>query len=357
MERFLERLDDLVFLDVKKEALKNFIDIDEEYLSLPMFTDRMVVASINITKSDEIPMKNFIEGIFYSLGVCDNIKNKLKYVEIIKSRPECFNYIKGEIYKNIKEEKLFKAYLLLKGLFTIEENLENYEKLLKLCFELMSKNFKFIEEMKDIISIGKEKNLIISHLYESYLYYHLKEFDNAKSSLDDFLAHGGSLTKEQLDFKDDLSNIVNYNLGKEKIFEDPSFALKLLIPLMDDFSDDPSLLYYIALGYRKLGIYEKAIFYLKEALFIDESFMDCLNEMGLNYALLGLYDEAIRYFEKVYSSLKNIEVINNLILCYHYINNKTMVSKLIEEGKIIAKDDEIFLKTIEMIKNEEFKKD
>lgn len=357
MGQFLDRLDDLIFLDIKKEALKGFINIEDDFLTLPMLTGSMVKDSDRITKSEEIPMKNFIEGIFYCLGVCDTIKDKDRYIEIVKNRPECIDYIKGEIYRNIKDEKILKSYFLLNGLFIIEDTLENYEKLLNICFDLAIKNSKFVEEMKGIIDIGKENKFIISYLYESYLYYHLKEFTNAKISLEHFFEHGGSLTEEQEKFKKDLFNIVNFNLGKEKINEDPSLALKLLIPLIDDFNDDPSLLYYVALGYRKLGIYEKAIYYLKEALFIDESFMDVLNEMGLNYALMGLYDEAIKYFERVYSASKNIESINNLILCYYYTKNETMVAKLIEEGKTVSKDDEIFLKTIDMINNNSIEKD
>ncbi len=351
MERFLERLDDLVFLDIKKEAIRSLAVIEGDYFPLPMLAERMIKESGDISKHDEVPFKYFIEGIFYCLGVDNNIKNKDKYIEILKNNLQSFNYIKGEIYRKISEEKILKAYFLLKGLFTVEDNLDNYDKLLKVCFEISVKNAKFIDEFKEIIATGKEKKLIISYLYEGYLFYHLKEYNNSKNALEEYVLNGGILTKEQENFKKELLNIVNFNLGKEKIFDDTSNALKLLLPLLDEFDDDPSLLYYIALGYRKLSIYEKAIFYLKEALFIDESFVDVLNELGLNYALMGLYDEAIKYFEKVYSSSKSIEAINNLLLCHYYMGHNEMVTKLIDDGNKVSKDDEIFLKTVEMIKS------
>ncbi|MCL2322956.1 MAG: hypothetical protein FWC47_12745 [Oscillospiraceae bacterium] len=343
MGQFLDRLNDLVFLDIKKDAIKSIVIIDEECVPLPIFTEKII--------NEELPMTNFIEGIFYCLGVCENIKNKDIYLAILKNYKTSNSFIKGEIYNNIKDEKIQKAYFLLRGLFVIEDTLDNYSKLLTICFDLAVKNTKFIDEMKDLIDLGKQKDMMISHLYESFLKHHLKDYDGSKKALEEYIILGGILTQEEENFKNNLFNIVNFSLGKEKIFDDPSSALKLLIPLLDDFSDDPSLLYYVALGYRSLQLNEKAIFYLKIALSIDQSFVDVLNELGLNHAILGQYNEAIKYFEIVYSSLKSIESINNLLLCYYYNGNKAMVSKLIREGKEVSKDDEIFLRTIEMINN------
>ncbi len=350
MEQFIERLDDIVFLDIKKETLKNIIHVDEDYISLPILTERIM--ELGLKEREEIPTKYFIEGIFYALGVYDKIKNHEQYMKILENTLGSINYIKGEIYTKIKEEKTLKAYFLLRGLFCIEKNIENYDKLSKLCFNIVSKNNEFIEEMKKIINIGKNNNYITSYLYESYLFYHLKEYENSKKCIEEYLSKGGKLTPYEENFKQDLWNIVNFNLGKEKVLDEPNEALKLLVPLIDDFSDDPSLLYYIAQGYRKIGLYEKAIYYLKEAEFIDRDFLDVLNELGLNYALLGLYNDAILYFERVYLSSKSIESINNLILCYHYTDNGKRVRELMDEGLKIYKDDEIFLKTIDIIKRE-----
>lgn len=67
---------------------------------------------------------------------------------------------------------------------------------------------------------------------------------------------------------------------------------------MNKLEDNPTVYYYVAVAYRMLENYDKAIYYLNKALEIDNGLIDAVNELAINYAALENYDIAIKYLRK-----------------------------------------------------------
>ncbi|MNP49592.1 Tetratricopeptide repeat protein [compost metagenome] len=120
--------------------------------------------------------------------------------------------------------------------------------------------------------------------------------------------------------------------------------------MLDRFGDNPSLFYYVALCYRKLENYEKAIYYLNESIAIDSSIVETINEMGINYASLEDFENAIKYFRKAFEATRDIEICTNLIMCYLNSGDLKQARLHLEIAEKINKDDEIVKEIKEYMK-------
>lgn len=322
-EKLKERLSGMLFLQLKEEAIyktfkidiKNYKNIEEVYV--PVDTKYLSSNIENEEAINNLPITVFLEGMFFSLGVDEGFKYNKVYIDIIKSVPSCKNFIKGSIAKSVKEEDLEKAFILVNGLLRIEKDKEVFNKALIICEAIREKNNSFTEVEEDII----EEYLVYHDDKEGYFYKSLilrdkEEYELSLINLDEYLNKGGEKTKEILDFRQWLQSAVNYENGKALVYDNPKKAIELLSSLLEEFEDNPLLYYHLAVSYRVLGLNEKSIYYLNDALRIDSAFAEPLNELGLNYACLGHYETAIEYFKKVFEVTKSIEVCTNIAMCY-----------------------------------------
>lgn len=343
---FSEKLSKILFVEISKDKLQEIFKISSgETIYMPIKSDSIIQKVKEGETLEDIPMSFFVESMFYVIGADEQFKYNIIYMEILKNMPKSADYIKGVIFKEIKSDKLEDAYLLLKGLSTIEATTEIYEKLFKLLENLKTLEPLYNEEEHNLISQAKSDllNSSLPYYYECFLFKSEGKFDAALLSLISYIEKGGELTPDISDLKHSLENAVKYDEGKKLVNVSPAEALKLLLSLIDEFADDAELFYYIAMSYRVLKNYDKAIYYLNEARTIDSNFVEVVNELGVNYACLGNYTVAVKYFRKAFEVTKSVEICTNLIMCYIDMGDLTSARNHFELAKKLAPKDEIVL--------------
>lgn len=351
---FSEKLEKVLFLEVDKNKLEDIFNVKiGETIYLPIKSDEIVKEIKNGNNMDKISMGNFIETMFFVMGADNNFKYNKYYKKMLKDSEESIKFIKGKIFNLIEKKNFEDAYITLKGLIEIDTSKDNFEKLLLLVEQLRTLDKSYIEE--ELWVIDETKGLFeeypLPYLYESIISKEKGEYAKALFLLDNYIAKGGEESKEITDLRLALKNIVDYEEAKEMVYDSPKVALEILIPLIDEFEDDPLIYYYVAIGYRILKNYEKAIYYLNKSINIDSAIPEVINELGINYAALGEYEKAIGYLRKVFEATKAIEVCTNLIMCYLDIGKINEAKSHLEIAKKIKPDDEIVIELDEALKN------
>lgn len=347
---FTEKVSKLIFLEFKKESITKIFKIEvSENLYLPVRPLRVANKVKDGEKFEKIPVSFFIEGMFYVLGGDKTFKFNSTYLKILNvNKEESVQYIKSIIFDEVKKGSYEDAYLLLNGLLNIEKNEENYDKLIMVLEELrrIDNNFQQ-EELTVLDEAEKLEGYYKPYFNKSVIYYEQEKYEDAWFYINTYIEKSNDDSKEVLELKHALSNIRKYEAGKALIYDKPKEALIYLIPLLDEFSNDAILNFNIAVAYRVLGNYEKAIYYLNDAVAIDSSIVEVINELGVNYAALNNYDIAIKYLRKAFEATKSIEVCTNLIMCY-LNNGDTKQAKLhYDIAKKINPKDEIVIQLSE----------
>jgi len=340
---FSEKLSALLFLEIKKNSkINDYVILDDIYF--PVRTNEIIQKVKKKEDFDNIPVNLFIEGMFYVLGADEHFKYALEYKKIIKTIPSSIGFIKGVIFKEIQNENYEEAYIVLKGLLSIVENNENYDKIFLLVEKLRSTNIMFMgEELKLIENAKKITDYSKPYLYESLVFNSESKHEVALIALNKYIASGGELTTEVIELKNNLETITSFQKGKELVPTNPKAALQIFIPLMDELGDRPDIYYHSAVAYRILQNYEKAIYYLNEAVAIEEDLIEVIIEFGINYACLENYELAIRYFREAFEVTKSIEVCTNLVMCYINVKNIEQAKLHLDMAKKIDPLDEIVI--------------
>lgn len=348
---FSERLESVLFLDIKRETLMSLFKVYlDENIYMPIKSAKLIEKIQSGEALEEIPVSFFVEGMFYVLGVDDKFKYNSNYKEMLLSIPNAAQLVKGIIFNSVKQEHHEDAYIFLKGLVQIEENEENLERLLSLAEAIRAKDKSFKQEELYIIEKAKTfENLSTPYLYEAIIKREAGDFEAALFSINTYISKGGQKTPDIIEFTNSLKGIVTFERGKELLYEDAESALKLLIPLLEEYGDNASLYYHIAVGYRILENYEKAIYYLNEALAIDDALVEVVNELGINYASLGDFNKAIQYLRKAFEATKSVEICTNLIMCYFNSGDMEQAKNHLDIAKKLDDKDEIVIELNEII--------
>lgn len=351
---FSEKLEKILFLEVDENKLEDIFKVKiGEKVYLPIKGDEIVEEVKKGNNMERISIGNFIEAMFFIMGADKNFKYNRYYISMLKNTTESIKFIKGKIFKLIEEKNYEDAYITLKGLIQIDANKENFEKLLLVVEELRSLDKSYIDEELWILDKAKElfEDYPLPYLYESTISKEKGEYSKALFLLNNYISKGGEESKDITDLRVALKNVVDYEEAKEMLYDSPKSSLEILIPLIDEFEDDPLIYYYVAIGYRMLENYEKALYYLNESINIDSAIPEVINELGINYAALGEYEKAIGYLRKVFEVTKAIEVCTNLIMCYLNIGKINEAKSHLEIAKKIKPDDEIVIELDEALKN------
>ena len=341
--KFAEKLSTLLFLSVKEETIKNIfgIIVDKE-VYMPVPAARVTENIKNGEDTENISVNFFAEGMFYVLGADENFIYNSTYKNILSNNQGFASYIKGLIYQFLKDKNYVDAYIITKGLSYVEESKEVYDKLLLLADYLRTNNDDFEEE--EIELIDRFKNIdgyAMPYLYEAAIKREKGDLDAAVFSINNYFARGGEGTPEALELKINVKIEADYKRGRELAAEQPKEALELLLPLSDEIKDDAAILYYIAVAYRTLGNHEKAIFYLNEAMMIDDAMPEVVNELGINCACLEDYESAVLYLRKAFEATKAIEICTNIVLCYINLKNLEQAQLHLDIAKKLDSEDEI----------------
>lgn len=340
---FSEKLAALLFLEIKKNSkINDLVILDDIYF--PVRTNEIIQKVKKKEDFKNIPVNLFIEGMFYVLGADKHFKYNEEYKKIINSVPNSTGFIKSVIFKEIKDENYEEAYIILKGLLVIEESIDNYDKIFLLVDKLRLNNTMFKDEQLKLVE--KAKN--ISHYSNPYLYEALvlnseNKHELALMALRNYTMNGGEQTLDVIELKNSLETITNFQKAKELVSTRPKDALKILIPLINQLGDRPDIYYNCAVAFRILKNYEKAIYYLNEAVAIDKDLIEVINEFGINYACLENYEMAIQYFRKAFEVTKSIEICTNLVMCYINVKNIEQAKIHLDIAKKIDAKDEIVI--------------
>ncbi|MCB2289061.1 capsular biosynthesis protein [Clostridium sp. CS001] len=349
---FAEKLATILFLEIKKNSkINEFVILEDIYF--PVRTNEIIEKVKKNESFDNIPVNLFIEGMFYVLGADELFKYNKEYKEIIRAIPNSTGFIKGVIFQEIKNENYEEAYIILKGLLSIEENQENFDKIFMLVDKLRNTNVMFKEEEQELIQKAKEiPGYSNPYLYEALVFNSEKKYDLALIALSNYFANGGEQTTEIIELKNDMENVTKFQKAKEIVHDNPKAALEIFIPLMEQIGDSPDIYYHTAVAYRILKNYEKAIYYLNEAVVMDEDLIEVINEFGVNYACLENYETAIKYFRKAFEVTKSIEICTNLVMCYLNVKDFHQARMHLDIAKKINPEDEIVIQLENMLKEE-----
>ena len=336
-----EKLSQLLFLEIDGDGfVKSLgkdpkeVNVNEVYIPIdPKHLSQDVKSGY---KLESLPINYLVEGMFFALGGDKDFKFNKEYK---------------------KEENMVEAFMLLKGLSEISDETEVYENLLLICESLRERNKAYNETQLEICDKCKanRSDLALPYLYSAIAYNDMGQYDKAYVDINEYLAKGGERNEIVEVLYNEIKDSADYEEGKEDLIEEPEDALKRLLPLADKFQDNAILIYYIATAYRRLGNFEKAVYYLNECLSIDDSIVEAVNEMGINYASLGIYDEAIKYLRKAFESTRDIEVCTNLIVCYLNAGKIEEAKQHLDIAKAINKDDEIVKEIETFMKNNNIK--
>lgn len=348
-----EKLSNVFFITLDSQRIKALFNSEvNENIYMPIGTESLI-KDIKAGKNvDKIPMAVFIEGMVMVLGIDEEFKYNDDYIKLIKNIPQSIKFIKGKIADCVKKDKLEDAYILLNGLIKIESNKENYTKILSLLNTLRVDDEGYNEESKRIINLAKGfDNFLEPLLIEAQIHREEKKYEAALFSINQYLSLGGEETKEISDIKASMKRIVEYEEGKQLIYDSPKEGLVKLLGLVEEMGDNPSIYYYIAVAYRNLENYEKAIYYLNDSLNIDNSFPEVFNELGINYAALNDYENAVVYLRKAFEVTGSIEICTNLIMCYINITDFDNARTHIDIAKRIKPEDEVLIEIENYMKN------
>lgn len=351
--RFKSKLSNLLFLEIeKKRGMSIFKTNINEDIYMPIATENIIQKVNNGEKVENIPIAFFIEGMFFVLGADEEFRFNEVYKKLISSVPKSVEFIKGRIAEKAKNNNYEDAYILLKGLNTVENSTEIYDKLIMLLEKLKLSDKAYEEEELKIIAESKQiEDYANPYLYEAFIKKDRGDYDGALFCINTYTSKGGEETAEITEFKNSLKIVLNYDEAKKLVYEEPEKALAIFIPLTNELGNNSEIYYYIALGYRILENYDKAIYYLEKSLEIDNSYPEVLNELGINYASLGNFESAIPYFRKVFEVTKSIEVCTNLVMCYLNIGNYDQAKVHLEIAKKLDSKDEIVMQLENMIKD------
>lgn len=343
-----EKLSKLLFIEIDIKKLLALINSEEVTLEnkdifFPIKFDKVSENVQGKSGVGDLSLSWIVEGMFLTLGVDSNFKYNKDYLKILKIIEESEKIIKAIIAENVKKKEYLEAFCLLKGLVTLNNSEEYYEKLLSIGEKLTELDKDFAQQQITVVELAKKDflNSPIAYYYEALVLYSLEKNSEAYVALNEYVNKGGEKTSQVTSLLNVLKEDIDYKKGMELLDEEPKEALKKLLPILENNSDDAILNFYIGLAYRKLENYEKAIFYLNESISLDSSIVEVINEMGINYACLGDYQNAIKYLRKAFEATRDVEVCTNIVISYMNMGDLDNAKLHLEIAEKINKDDEI----------------
>lgn len=354
---YKDKLSRLLFLEMKKDGFKKSINIPDNVkfknddLYMPISAEYVAANANDEIKLSNLPIYYFIEGMFIAFGADKNIKYNDDYGTILSYIPDSEECVKSLIADRIKKDRLEDAYILLKGLYRYTKEEEILTKLLAVGETIRQTDSRFAELLLEDIDECKER---FEKSPEPYLYNALilKDEGNHKGAeveINEFINKGGKRTTEIDQIINDITNISHFEKAVELLKDEPQKAIDLLLPLSEEFKENPLVYYYLGVGYRRIENYNKAIHYLSQSLSIESGSLETVNELGMSYACIGEYEEAIKYFRKAFEASKEVEICTNIVMCYINLGDKEQAKIHLDIAKKLAPEDEIVIEIDQML--------
>ncbi|MDU1314996.1 tetratricopeptide repeat protein [Clostridium septicum] len=346
---FKEKLGKMLFLEINEEGFKksigmpSYVNLKNRELYIPVSSEYITSNANNEIKMKNLPIYYFIEGMFFALGADKNLRFNDDYETILTYIKDAEICIKSMISKNIKDDKLVEAYLLLKGLYRYNKDLDVMKKLLLVGETIREKDSGFKEIILSDIDYCEEKLLKIpeSYLYKTLILKDDGDFKAARVSINEYINLGGTVTEDIKIIINDINNISDYEQAIEYLKDDPAKSIEILLGLLEKFEDNPLIYYYLGVAYRKLENYEKAIYYLTESISKESGILEVVVELGVNYACINDFEAAIKYFKKAFEATKEVEICTNIVMCYMNLNKFEEAKLHLDIAEKLNPEDEI----------------
>lgn len=346
-----QKLSHTLFITVKAPTINNIFKTKFlEDMDLPLHfnsMEEMLKAGQNL---DSIPVAILLEGMSYVLGLDDNFKYENDYIKILQGDNKFLKHLKGKIYRLLEEKNIEEAYYILRGISKVESTEENFLRLFMLLEELRIANSIFLQEEKQIIEELKvQKDYAITFLYEAIICQEEGDYERAFNSINIYSNRRNELSDEENEIYNSIGYDFKLHKALENLQEDPKTALTYLLELLEK-NPGVKILYYIGVAYRNLGLYQKAIYYLNEALNLDPELVDVVNELGINYACIGDFDSALYYLKSAFKASRSVEICTNIIMCLLNQGNILEAKNNLDLAKKLAPEDEIVISLEKEIK-------
>ncbi len=354
-----KKLDDVSFLQLKADAeisVKGF-KIPDEGLYVPFLTEELA-QNIKIKKENEVlTIGGIMRGMIYTIGIDSEFKYKEAYIEFMQAvESNLEEYVLFQGTKYIEEEKLLEGIIYFKALIAINPENENaflhYSiNLLRYAEECLTEQAKlsrlFKQEAKDFLEqlfqVGYDIPLVNYHL--GFLAREDKQYRKAEihwnkalegSNEEDFKEHVVYLLRS-------IEDLVMYETGYEAILAgNPQHGLPMLEELEGKYEEWWNLLFFIGLGHRQLGQYEKAIGYFDRVLELKSDQVDAMVEMAICLSGMGDYQDAVDGFLRALEvGGDNHEVLSNLAIAYMEIGDYINAKSCVERSLQLEPNDEI----------------
>lgn len=359
---YKDKLSKLLFLEMNKDGFKRSLNIPEYVelknsdLYLPISAEYVAANAENTMKLNNLPIYYFVEGIFIVFGADKNIKYNDDYGTILAYIPDCEECVKSLIADRIKKDRLEDAYILLKGLYVYTKDEEFITKLLAVGETIREKDSSFAEILIEDIDECKEnfEKSPEPYLYNALILKDKGDYKGAEVEINEYINKGGKKTPDIEQIMINIGNISEFEKAVDYVKDDPKKAIELLLPLIEEFKENPLVYYYLGVAYRRTENYHKAIHYLSESLSLESGSLEVVNELGMSYACIGEYEEALKYFRKAFEASKEVEICTNIIMCYVNLGDKEQAKLNLDIAKKLAPEDEV-VKEIDQMLNRTIK--
>ena len=354
---YKDKLSKLLFLEMKKDGFKKSINIPESVkfenddLYIPISAEYVADNANNQITLNNLPIYYFIEGMFIAFGADKNIKYNEDYGIILAYIPDSEECVKSLIADRIKKNRLEDAYILLKGLYRYTKEEEILTKLLAVGETIREQDSSFVELLLEDIEECKEKfeKSPEPYLYNALILKDKGDYKGAEVEINEYINKGGKKTPEIEQIGTDIGNISSFEKAIDYLKDEPKKSIELLLPLCEEFKENPLVYYYLGVGYRKIENYKTAIHYLEKSILLESGSLEAVNELGMNYASIGEYEEALKYFRKAFEASKEVDICTNIVMCYINLGDKEQAKLNLDIAKKLAPDDEIVIEIDQML--------
>ncbi len=344
MKDFKDKLSRLLFLEFNKDKAEELfgVKLTSEDLYLPVNPEFLVNKVKEGDSLKNLPLNEFIVGMAYAAGSDEDFKYLPEYKKILFNFPEAEKIIKAKTAELTKSEnKSEDVIIMLMGLNEIFGGNDTEDILLSFLEEKSLKNPEYNDlalKYSDIAVENKNRN---GHLIKGSVLSSMGKRGEALTELREYIRQGGEETPELTLKMDEMKRQEDLENAYSLIAEKPSEALAVMLPYYRTDSDSPALLFNIARAYRNLTNYEKAVYYLNEALALDPEYADVIHELGINYAMMGDYKTAEGYLRRVYEATKEFGPMSNLIIALFSQGKNDEAQYLLSKAEEIKPGDEI----------------
>lgn len=312
---FKEKTKEIRFIEIKEN--KN-IDVNgyliRTGLPLPVIADNLLKDLQYSDTTDEIKLRQVIDGIIFLLGTDPDFPYVQNYKEILfKYDKKIMDYIFYIGMKALEDGDLENSGVFFRSNIVLDSKNLNARLNYGLVLESIGKRYietdkledseefllKSTNELESILDIDDSYSLAYYKL--GYHYKYFEQYLKAKITWNKFLLLDKDEDRlqeirEQIEIIDDD---VNLETGLSYLaYNDFGKALDLFLKLVPKHKGNWQINYLIGLGYKGIEEYDSAMEYFNIALELNKVEPDIYNELGIVYFVQGKILEAIEIFNE-----------------------------------------------------------